>query len=291
MNNKFIDNMERIAASCMFSALSILRNSHPAVDAFVRFSSDEIQRLDVAAVLRPGTLVAVAQNSDISGYYVSPSSKTVQYGHCKGCDRSTRTILVEFADTSGTTERQVPWSCITGMEDASRRQSILAHHPAAKSAADMDTKDSTSIGHIIFALRWSRHVTKDRDIAALAMRIADQAAVLLTTEVAIHDEMNKKGTTDEERIINSQILDLFENTSSSDLNVMKLCVDEGILKTVRVQLHKRLEAASSEREEERKIWEKQNSGWDASFWGGSNKREGRRSPFRAFNRMTSMDSQ
>ena len=298
MNNEFIDNMEHIAASCMFSVLSILRNTHPALDAFVTFSSDEIQRLDVAAVLRPGTLVAVTDSSDISGYYVSPNSRRIQYGHCKACDRSTRTVLVEFAGTSGTVERQVPWSCITGMEDASRRQSILAHHPAAKSAADMDTKDSTSIGHIILALRWSRHITKDRDFSALATRIADQTAVLLATEVAIHDEINKKGTSDEERMINAQILDLFDNTQSNkstDSNLveqtLKLGVDAGILKSVRIQLRRRLEAASSEREEEQRMWEKQNSGWDASFWGGSNKREGRRSPFRAFNRMSSMDSQ
>jgi hypothetical protein len=72
--------------------------------------------------------------------------------------------------------------------------------------------------------------------------------------------------------------------------ITKLPIDEGILSSVRVQLRNRLEAACAEREEEQKLWEQQNSGWDTSFWGGSHKREGRRSPFRAFNRMPSIDS-
>jgi hypothetical protein len=106
-----------------------------------------------------------------------------------------------------------------------------------------------------------------------------------------------RSSTDDERKLNSQLLDLFgciQCDELADLNLMgqsrKLPLDEGVLKSVRMQMQRRLEAAFSEREEEQKLWEQQNSGWDATFWGGGHKREGRRSPFRAFNRMSSADS-
>jgi hypothetical protein len=294
VNNVFIDRLEHTAGRCIFSVLSILTNTHPASDSFVSFSAEEISRLDVAGVVRPGTLVAVAEND--YGFYCSRQSKNVEYGHCKGCDRSRRTILVEFANAKGAVEKQIPWSWISGMEDTSKRHSILSHHAAAKSAAELD-KEPASIGHLILVLRWSRHMSKDRLMSAFAMCIADRAAILLSTEVSLHDELHKVGTTDEERRFNGQLLDLFENALHDEYTepevadqITKLPIDEGILSSVRVQLRNRLEAACAEREEEQKLWEQQNSGWDTSFWGGSHKREGRRSPFRAFNRMPSIDS-
>lgn len=293
VNNKFIDHLEHTAGQCMFSVLSILTNTHPASDSFVSFTHEEIRRLDVAAVLRPGTRVAVAKGSE-SSYYNSSRSKTVEVGHCKACDRSTRTLLVQFSDKNGIIEKQVPWSLVSGMEDTSRRQRILSHHAAAKSAGDLD-KEPTSIGHLIIVLRWSRHISEGSPIHSVSNRIADRASILLSTELGLHDELNQLGTADEERKINAQLLDLFEDVQNKDSDetterMAKLIVDEGILASVRLQLRSRLHAASSERDEEMKLWEQQNAGWDSSFWGGSNKREGRRSPFRAFNRMSSMDS-
>ena len=157
------------------------------------------------------------------------------------------------------------------MEDTSRRSSILSHHAATKSAADMDG-EIASIGHLILTLRWSRHVTEDRPLFILASRIAERVVILLSSELALHDDLNKLGTLDEERKINAQLLDFFESVQSKEPT---LVAHESILKSARVQLRNRLEAASSERDEEQKLWEQQNSGWDSTFWGGSHKREGR----------------
>jgi hypothetical protein len=291
VNNEFIDNLERTAARCLFSVLAILTNTHPASDAFVTFSPEEIRHLDVAAILRPGTLVAVSKGS-ISSYYTQ--AETVEYGYCKVCDRSSKTLIVEFATGDGIIERQVSWCNIQGMEDTSKRESILSHHAAAKSTGDLD-REPTSVGHLILALRWSRQTSDDGSIRPLSRRIADRVAILLSAELVLHDELNKIGTTDEERKLNAQLLDLFEtahNTESIDVAEcsVKQVVDDRVLNSVQAQLCKRLEAAATERVEEQKLWEQQNSGWENSFWGDGHKREGRRSPFRAFNRMSSMDS-
>lgn len=256
----------------MLSVLSILTCTHPASDAFVMFSTEEIHRLDVAAVMHPGTLVAVKPADSSHSEYYNPSPlKTIEYGHCKGCDRSTRTVLIEFASATGNVERRVPYSRISGMEDTSRRSSILSHRAATKSATDMDGEKS-SIGHLILTLRWSRHVTEDRSLFALASCVAERAVNLLSTELVLHDDLNKLGTLDEERKINAQLLDFFESVQSKE---PPLVANESILKSAQVQLRKRLKDASSERDEEQKLWEQQNSGWDSTFWGGSHKREGR----------------
>lgn len=94
----------------------------------------------------------------------------------------------------------------------------------------------------------------------------------MTSEVVLQDELNGFVNLDEERQINAQLLDFFESAQSKEPT---LVVDESILKSARVQLRNRLKAASSERDEEQKLWEQQNSGWDSTFWGGSQKREGR----------------
>eukprot|EP00804_Cyclotella_cryptica_P013309 CCRYP_019813-RB/>CCRYP_019813-RB protein AED:0.01 eAED:0.01 QI:366/1/1/1/1/1/3/407/2502 len=298
VNNKFIFHMENLAGHCLFSVMSVLIDTHPSLDSFVCFSPEEILRLDIAALIRPGMLVSVLPHkSGVSERYVSSKPNTINYGHCTGCDRSTRTISIKYSNDDGALQRQVPWSWISGMEDCSQRHCIMSHVPLAKSIADADTHEATSIGHLILTLRWCRHLSKESSLSRLAMRIADLTSVLMCTEVVLHDELHKISNADEERKINAQLLDLFGCIQCTELSgvdlvdqIRRLPINEGVLKSVHIQMQRRLEAALSEREEEQKLWEQQNSGWDATFWGGSHKREGRRSPFRAFNRMPSVDS-
>ncbi|KAL7485925.1 hypothetical protein ACHAW6_011512 [Cyclotella cf. meneghiniana] len=298
VNNKFIFHMERLAGHCLLYALSVLTDTHPSLHAFVPFSPEEILRLDVAALIRPGMLVSVlSHNSDISGRYGSSKPDANKYGQCMGCDRSTKTISIKYSNDDGIVQGQVPWSWISGMEDCSQRQCIMSHVPLAKSIADADNQEATSIGHLILTLRWCRHISDESLLAPLAMRIADRTAVLICVEVVLHDELKVRSSTDDERKMNSQLLDLFgciQCDELADLNLAgqsrKLPLDGEVLKSVRMQMERRLEVAFSERQEEQKLWEQQNSGWDATFWGGGHKREGRRSPFRAFNRMPSADS-
>merc|ERR1711862_60659 len=66
-----------------------------------------------------------------------------------------------------------------------------------------------------------------------------------------------------------------------------LVMNKDALDSVRKILARQLREALLEREEEQKMWEQNNLGWDnSSFWGGA-KRQGRRSPFRCSLRKTS----
>jgi len=312
VNNKFIADAELVAGHCLFNALSVLSDTHPASESFILFSNEEASRLDVSTVISPGTMVAIRSQTgaqQFQRYLAQSPGENVQYARTLGCDRSTRTISVEYPD-SGIIERHVPWSCIVGMEDTSRRETAFTYGPIPKSIADADTRGLPSLGHLMLSLKWSRHVASiSLDNANncpmyLIKCVAERAATLLCTEVLLHDELRDRGSRDDTtRKVEMQLLDLFEyadteNTGLSPAPVpsnrrsksLSLAIGPDILSTVQKNLKRQLQAAFDLREEEQKIWEQNNTGWDnTSFWGSSTKRQGRRSPFRLVRKTSSGD--
>merc|ERR1719253_1547411 len=111
--------------------------------------------------------------------------------------------------------------------------------------------------------------------------------------------MDRGSHDDNTRKVNMQLLDLFEDNdtginpppvASNQNNNMTAAIGADILSTVQNNLNRQLQAAFDLREEEQKIWEQNNTGWDnTSFWGSSTKRQGRRSPFRLVRKTSSGD--
>jgi len=314
VNNKFIAEVEQIAGHCLFNALDVLSNTHPASDSFISFSNEEALRLDISAVITPGTTVAIrAQNGVqqyLGRYLIQPQGGgDLRYARAIGCDRSTRTISVKYADTN-TVEKHVPWSWIVGMEDTSKRQCIFSYLPTPKSMVEADTRGPPSLGHLILALKWCRHVgltsldNSNNCPMHIVKCVAESAAILLCTEVLVHEEMQDFASRDDTvRRVNMQLLDLFDyaDAESEGLNPkvampqhqgdksLALAIGDDILGIIQMNLKSQLRAASVEQEEERKIWEQNNvnTGWDSSSWASSSKRQGRRSPFRMMRKQSS----
>ena len=315
VNNKFIAEAESVAGQCLFYALSVLSDTHPASNSFVTFTSDEVSRLDVAEIITPGTTVAISSTSACAKQFQRYRVQTggdVQYARTLGCDRSTRTLSVEYSD-KGTVDRHVPWSWIVGMEDISKRHAIFTYLPAPKAIAEADTPhDPPSLGNLILSLKWCRHVASTllnesttNCSLSLVKCIAERAAILLCTEVLLHDELRGvvSPRDDTSQKINMQLLDLFECTDtegtglapaspgspSHGSKLFAVVIGEDILSNIHLKLSRHLEAATLEREEEHKMWMAQNNaGWDTS-WIGSGKRQGRRSPFRLTRKNSSSD--
>jgi len=313
VNNTFIVLLERIAGHCLINALAVLMRSHPSFDSFSSFTTEEARRLDIAALISPGTIVAIRPQT-IGNKYLNSHIKSsegfcnVRYAQTLRCDRSNRTLLVRFFD-SGFVEERVPWSWLVGMEDHSKRHHLLSFSPAPKSISEeAANRGKLSIGHLIFVLRWCRYSASTnrnrtrRSFAQLLRCLAERAALLLSTEILLHsDQEESKSHNENVQKVNEQLLDLFESSKcehtgsetvpsveSGDLGAL---LKKEVLQSVQFQLKRQLQSAAIEREEEIKAWE-QNSGWEtnANFWAGGTKREGRRSPFRAFQRQVSSDS-
>ena len=312
VNNQFIVELEQVAGQCLFNALSVVSETHPSSDSFISFSTEEALHLDVATIMRPGVMVAISsQNTGaqtLRRYRFESRLENVRYARAIGCDRSTHSVSVEYYD-SGIVEYNVPWSWLVGMEDTTKRQCVLLYSPAEKSVVNADTRGPTSVGHLILALRWCRHLASvlteshGGPLLHLITCVAERAAMLLSTEVSLHDELGERKSHDEiSRKVNAQLLDLFDYARDAHAEEsepvaelvtsksLKSVINQNILDKIQLQLRRQLNEACAEREEERKMWE-QNSGWETntSFWGNSAKREGRRSPFRAFTRMATND--
>ena len=298
VNNKLIVEVEQVAGHCLLNTMNVLADTHPALDSFIFFSHEEVSRLDVASAIRPGTTVALCPQRQFRRYCVHQSEGAVQYARTIGCDRSTRTISVEYTE-SGTAAQNVPWSSIVGVEDVSKKQCMFTYGPSPKSIGDADNHDPPSLGHLILALHWCRHVASipTTDNANKCSRLLIECVVervvsLLCTEVLLQDEIRGTELYDDNitRKVNMQLLDLFEFADSKSTSRrtpvgskgLASVMDDDQLESIRRNLKRHLQSAACLREEEQKLWQLNNAGWDSTgFWGSSStKRQGRRSPFR-----------
>jgi len=317
VNNKLIAEVECVAGHCLFNALSVLSDTHPSSNSFVTFTREEASHINVAEVIKAGTTVALSSSSvgaqQFQRYQAQSNGRDVQYARTLGVDQSRRTISVEFSNT-GAIDRHVPWSCIVGMEDTSKRHCVFSYLPVPRSIAEADTpQGQPSLGNLILSLKWCRHVasTSMNESTAscslpLVKCVAERTSILLCTEVLLHDEIRGGETPrdDDGRRINMQLLDLFEDDSPSiDAGLapsspsgrgskqnFALVLGEDLMASIQKNLQIHLEAASIERDEEMKLWAQNNAGWDNSSLLGSNgKRQGRRSPFRLTRKLSSGD--
>ena len=295
VNNKLIVEVEQVAGHCLLNALSVISDTHPASGSFIFFSNEEASRLDVSAVIRPGTTVALCPRQFRRYFTQQHKEATVQYARTIGCDRSTRTISVEYSE-SGLADQHVPWSSIVGMEDTSKKRCVFSYGPSPKSISEADNRDPPSLGHLILSLKWCRHIVSisvgnsDKCSKYRIKCVAERAVLLLGTEVLLHDDLRDKDLYDDNitRKLNMELLDLFKFTNPESTRLappgsktLALVRGENELDSVRKNLKRQLQAAACLREEEQKLWHQNNAGWDStSFWGSNTKRQGRRSPFR-----------
>jgi len=316
VNNKLIAEVECVAGHCLFNALSVLSDTHPSSNSFVTFTREEASHINVAEVIKAGTTVALSSSvgaQQFQRYQVQSNGRDVQYARTLGVDQSSRTISVEFSDT-GAIDRHVPWSCIVGMEDTSKRHCVFSYLPVPRSIAEADTpQGQPSLGNLILSLKWCRHVAStsmNESTASCSLPlikcISERTAILLCTEVLLHDEIRGGASPrdDDGRRVNMQLLDLFEDDSpSTDAGLapsspsgrgskqnFALVLGEDLMASIQNNLQIHLEAASIERDEEMKLWAQNNAGWDnSSLLGSSGKRQGRRSPFRLTRKLSSGD--
>ena len=280
--------LEHLAARVQYNTLSVVSSTQHN-HSFTTFSDEEVQasRFDVSSIIADGAVVAVdSRRGQVRSRYVAECAH-VRFARAMSWDRSTHSISVEYSDTSET--ETIPWSWIVGIEDVSRRQSVFSYAPCPKLISDADSRArKPTLAHIILLLRWCRHASQSSSSGSggcpvsLVTCVAEQASLLMGSELLIYEEATSSDTVESQRI-NSQLIDLFgydNDASGGKANYSsKLPVGTEVMSCIQNGLRSRLKAAAIERDEERKLWEAQATGFE-SFLGGSAKRQGRRSPFR-----------
>lgn len=287
VTNEHMSVLEQLAARVQYNVLSVVSSTQHN-HSFTTFSAEEVQasRFDVSSIVADGAVVAVdSRRGQVRSRYVAESAH-VRFARAMSCDRSTHSISVEYSDNSET--ETIPWSWIVGIEDMSQRRSVFSYAPCPKLISDADSQTSKpTLAHIILLLRWCRHASPSSSSgsggcpASLVKCVAELASLLLGSELLIYEDAASTDTVEAQRI-NSQLIDLFgyENAGEGEAKYpSKLPVGTEVMSCIQNGLRSRLKAAAIERDEERKLWEAQATGFE-SFLGGSTKRQGRRSPFR-----------
>lgn len=234
MDSQFALAMEQRAADCMFSALTLVWEMHPANSSFHCFKTSEVGQLDVLNLIKPGMVIAFC--SDRESTRVRRSGPSFTYEHfaevlyCDSLDRTWYARDLETQETEIVQEQQV-----VGLEDTSKRQFIMRYGPAPDSANDLETaQQSTSVGHLILALRWCARSANRTPVVPM---LAGILSAMIGVEISTHTEVGsaKKQTTEELDRLGLQLLEFYgENGTASSL------LSESALRCIKGQLKNQL---------------------------------------------------
>jgi len=313
MTSAFAYRMEKAAADCLFNAVSVLWQTHPAVSSFVMFSQEEALRIDAMALVKPGMVIGFRGDSKRCGHWRSillhehyANVSFARVLHCNTVDQAWLVRTLGGGSSEGeSVEQLVRGKQIAGMEDMAKRRCILGYSPSPESSAEVEASvRSITTGHLILALRWChQHYVDDagesncNNSRKFVQRLAEQLCMLLGTELSIHAEIGSAADelkTCDSELLYAQILDLFRDCAecgghstedSSQINVagpcrrrdgrLKMILSNSVWISIRRQLCHELASADAKL----KSGQDRNAGAGDS-WFSSVRRSGNRSPFR-----------
>jgi len=306
-DNDFTSLIEDIVAQCMFNALSVIEKVHPANSCFVAFNENEAMHLDLSSIPPSGTMVAIRSHAtavNVSSYL---SVSDVRYGRISDYNIINRTLDVNYVYSSSFSkaamvEKGIPLLRLAGIEDISKRKSVLDLYPAPNSVSDTSVNVGTSsgsIGNLIQILCWCRQralvqIANDNVIGSqkeLVRGIAESATMFLGNEVGMHLELGSFACVSEVNVkkLNKQLLDLFDdeepkiNMSSfeaqSRCSSLKSLIDDDVWRGMIQQIGSLLSSGRVEREKIRKASD-ENGAHSISIGRPIHSGEERRSPFK-----------
>jgi hypothetical protein len=273
VSSPFNLKMEHAAALCLSYTISILWRTHPVASCFVMFTEEEASRLDSMSLVKPGMIIASRKHDRSNG---------VRFARVKRVDTVKRAwnvcYLQSLSDPSfeENTDAVVPTSQLAGVEDPMKRKTILKYIVAPDHAADLEGGElgekAASVGHLIVALRWCYQYDGNSSSRDLAVRrsLAEGAAMLLGTELALHHEIReteKIETLETTKRLNQQLYNMFDATPlelDGDLSFgtrrdrvgrLKKLLGPTTYKGIQQQLQSRIDAAKvtkQQQQEERK---------------------------------------
>ena len=263
INSPFVIRMEHAAADCVFHAVSVLSETHPASSCFVMFSADEAARLDLMSLLRTDMIMAVRPEPATTG--VNRFCRIVQ------ADTVHRQCHVRYLDeTESAPLETVAADRVAGVEDMTKRKPILVYFAAPDSAAELDSAPSpsdhtASLGDLIVSLRWClQYAGGNIDFnksKTIRKTLAESASALLSTEVSLHGEMgtaSKSDTNESSKRLLAQLLQLYDDppAQSSDhvprrSASLKTIISPSVWRCVQQQLEGELRVARDDRTEKR----------------------------------------
>jgi hypothetical protein len=310
VTSDFSLELELAAAECLCCAVSIVWKTHPASNSFVMFSEEEAARLDSMRFVQPGMVVAFRERDSREGVLVSTTRETnsrgaIHFGQVLNCDtvhRVWHVRLMNRPSDGGAETCYVSDFQLAGIEDTTKRSCILSFSPAPETSSELESiGSSTSVGHLILALRWChqayselRGETPRGGAGMVVSRLAELVTAFVGMELSIHHENGSQYSAskpDADKIIAAQLLDLFGETSEFGVRAaesfsdptarrhgrLKEVVCDSVWEAIRQQLWNELDRATNDIEAKQR--EKGNDAIEGGRYTGI-RRSGNQSPFR-----------
>jgi hypothetical protein len=322
----FAFQLEDVASSCLFHAANILWKTHPSASSFVTYSPEESAKLDGLSIVKVGMVIAFRAINSSRGLLVSQhgfdsnqqhsagNDDPLAFGEVFSIDTVNRCWQVWLVSGSDASEEwcYVDEQQLAGVEDITKRHSILAYAPAPETSTELEAVTSgvggahgLSVGHLILALRWCHETHMEFGSQPSTSQLAEVLSALLGVEISLHKEskshQNMRNRQPEASfMLGAQFLDLYGE--EPELGCIHFDVDdappfalrrEGRLKKIlskgawegiRQQLHSEMRQASMEIEAKRAASRSRamdiDNGWFASAAGNIERTRNNSSLFR-----------
>lgn len=212
MTNKFSFSIEMEAAKCLCHAANTLWANHPATTSFVEFTPEEMAKVfqDISWI----------KERDIISYRVDDSNHWPWAGgEVEHVDTIKLCFHVRPVDGNDQPSGPilVPLHRLAGVEDRTKRRSILAFAPAPETSSDLHrSRGELSVGHLILAMRWCHEFAFEDEQQGLALSPwvrmnAQVLSLILAKEISLHRENKniQRVAPDAVRMLKAQLLDLF----------------------------------------------------------------------------------
>jgi hypothetical protein len=277
--------LEKEASSCLFHAVNIIWKTHPSASSFVTYSPEESARLDGLSMVKTGMVIAFRSinesrllmshhdfdsNKQHSAGYADP----LAFGEVLSIDTVNRCWQVRFVGSNELCyvgERQ-----LAGVEDITKRHSILAYAPAPETSTELEAAQQPgalglSVGHLILGLRWCHESHMEFGVQPSTSRLAEVLSALLGVEISLHNESKShrvRRQPEASNMLGAQFLDLYGEEPELGLNQfgidddapsfalrregrLKMILAKGAWDAIRQQLHDEMRQASMEIEAKR----------------------------------------
>lgn len=315
VTNVFAEHLEREVALCLTEALAVVWRMHPSSFSFRCISEEEKCQLDVMGLAPIGAIIGFrpVEGDEFRSPTSEPLFSTLTFGRVIAVDTVRRVWEVRSLDESGEGNTwHVRAGQLTSFEETTLRKTITKYKPAPDSMSELEkTTSSCSLGSLISILRWCHQecallasASNQSAKHAATIRLAEQASILLGTELSLHNENEGHllATSKDKSKLCSQVFELFAESSDTGSSSgqenaralanfengrLKEVLSPSIWTSIRLQV---LDEIRHEREERLKKEdsrsEKRPHGVASSFWSGGTHLSGRvsseRSAFRGF---------
>lgn len=228
--NDCVFEVEGAVADCLFQTLRFLWAVHPSRDSFVKYSMEEIEKMNFGRVVHRGSTIA----------FSTPDIGAIRRGKVVDCDNLHSKWNVEAVDGYQLRTYTIEKFQLKGVQEKSNLVPCFQFGPAPETPNDFSQSLSTpSLGHLLLTARWCRQYAKElqlfqkpsNEYETVLQNLTEITCMLVAEEASLHHESLHLLNGEAFRTTQNHIFDLFgESEDYSKFGIQSCKTDVASLK-------------------------------------------------------------